>query len=566
MYHMMKEHIISSAKHSQPVDPPAPFKNMLPPEIVRLTARVAGKQGSWKVRLACSSLAKLVTAEDTAWAEAGERLHRDGCDSCWRWVIGRSTRLSIGSSLKILEACVQLVDDEQKAWAVNEVAVNGDACTLRILLKADAPVEASDERGRTPLILAAARGRVDIVRVLLTNGRTHRQEHLDAALDAAIIEPDTRTWQLHVVTCHLLLRAGARPSEEYPGYFERASAVGIAAFGRCWDLALRLIEADSVVFPDDAERLLEYFAFRGNCDQMGKFISRCGPVERGAALVAAVKGGHRRVVKQLLEAGVDDGGKGQALSEAVTGSDDSSVRLLLAAGIDEDGKSKALEKAATEGRSRAVCHIILAGVSADGQKEAMRRAAYHGRTRTVELIMRFGAVTNVRDLMSSAGHGGSLKIIQLLADRIPLPQRITALEKALTPACRNGHTEIVRFLLDAGVVYSEFEFRYDFREAASGGHVAVLMELWRRGADIRANGDEALRSAVKGGHLEAVGALLKMGAKPDAAMVKAAVCDGHVDVAESLLQLLPDLSELPDRKRLLDAAEVIRTIKVPEKN
>jgi len=44
------------------------------------------------------------------------------------------------------------------------------------------------------------------------------------------------------------------------------------------------------------------------------------------------------------------------------------------------------------------------------------------------------------------------------------------------------------------------------------------------------------------------------------------VCDGHVDVAESLLQLLPDLSELPDRKRLLDAAEVIRTIKVPEKN
>jgi ankyrin repeat protein len=545
---------------SSQIDSPGPFENILPPEIIRLAARVAGKRGSWKVRLACSSLAKLVTAEDSAWAEAGERLHRDGCDSCWRWVIGRSTRLSMGSSVKIVDACVHLVGDEQKAWAAREVAKNGDARTLRILLDANASAEATDEKGQTSLILAAARGRVDIVRLLLTDGGTHRQEHLNAALKAAV-DPPTRE-PPHAATCQLLLRAGAVPPSRFSRLYYHTSAVGVAAYAGRWDLALRFVKAGSIVFPHEAKELMRHFASRGNRDQIEKLTNQCGPAERGDALLAAVKGGYGEVVEHLLASGVDSEGKGKALSEAVISSDDATVRLLLEAGIDEGGKRKALEKAASKGRPTAVCRIILAGVSAESQKKSLGRAAYHGQARIAELILSFGAVTDVEDLMYEAGHGGSLEIVRLFAGQIPPRQRNTALEEALSPACQNGHTEIVRYLLDAGVVCSAFDFGYDFNAAASGGHVTVLMELWRRGADIRAKGDEALRSAVKGGHLEAVGALLKMGAKPDAAMVKTAVCDGHVDVAKVLLKASSDLSELPDRERLLDAAEVIRTIKV----
>ena len=99
-------------------------------------------------------------------------------------------------------ACMQAAGvDAQLFRAAGET---DDASVVRELLKQGASIEARDEDGDTPLILAARRGRLSVTRVLLSEG---------ARVDATNLDGDTAlmraAWAGHLDLARLLLSAGA---------------------------------------------------------------------------------------------------------------------------------------------------------------------------------------------------------------------------------------------------------------------------------------------------------------------------------------------------------------------
>lgn len=73
--------------------------------------------------------------------------------------------------------------------------------------------------------------------------------------------------------------------------------------------------------------------------------------------------------------------------------------------------------------------------------------------------------------------------------------------------CENGHTEVVRLLLNAGAdVHAGDDFA--LREASENGHTEVVQLLLNAWADVHAKDDFALRYASALGHAEVVQLLL----------------------------------------------------------
>ena len=103
-------------------------------------------------------------------------------------------------------------------------------------------------------------------------------------------------------------------------------------------------------------------------------------------------------------------------------------------------------------------------------------------------------------------------------------------------AASNGHTDIVKLLIDNGVDIHFFN-DYALRWAASNGHYDVVKLLIENGAKIHANNNEALRWAVHEGHYDVIKLLLENGAdvraKNNEALRFASV-KGYADVVELL--------------------------------
>ena len=102
--------------------------------------------------------------------------------------------------------------------------------------------------------------------------------------------------------------------------------------------------------------------------------------------------------------------------------------------------------------------------------------------------------------------------------------------------------------------------------AARAGHASLMRLLIANGADVRAQGRQALAEAVAGGRVAAVKALLEAGVKSDAMTrelrMASAVVNGSVEIAELLLNQGADPARLP--AEVLDAvasggAEAMRT-------
>ncbi|KAJ7256364.1 ankyrin repeat-containing domain protein [Mycena rebaudengoi] len=132
------------------------------------------------------------------------------------------------------------------------------------------------------------------------------------------------------------------------------------------------------------------------------------------------------------------------------------------------------------------------------------------------------------------------------ADAINAPGR-TYSPNALQAAASEGHTEIVRLLIENGADVNTPGPEDDFyssalETAASGGHLDTVVLLLESGAEF----GNALAAAAEGGHLEIVRLLVKMGGDINTGQFKSpllATCEGgYTEIFNFLLENHPDIN------------------------
>ncbi|XP_056016838.1 uncharacterized protein LOC125656331 [Ostrea edulis] len=123
----------------------------------------------------------------------------------------------------------------------------------------------------------------------------------------------------------------------------------------------------------------------------------------------------------------------------------------------------------------------------------------------------------------------------------------------LGAACNAGHVSVVKELVKAG---ADVNLEHDFGitpliAACEGGHVSVLEELMKAGADINQQnrlGDTPLIAACEGGHVSVVEELVKVTADLNICDVNgrtplaAASMQGHVSVIQELMKVGADIN------------------------
>jgi FOG: Ankyrin repeat len=111
------------------------------------------------------------------------------------------------------------------------------------------------------------------------------------------------------------------------------------------------------------------------------------------------------------------------------------------------------------------------------------------------------------------------------------------LGRGLILACKNGHLEVAKFLVDKGAkIHADNDSA--LQHACSRGHLEVAKFLVDKGANIHADNDWALRHACKNGHLEVAKFLVDKGAKIHADndwALRHACSWGHLEVAKFLV-------------------------------
>ncbi|CAK9051210.1 unnamed protein product [Durusdinium trenchii] len=307
-----------------------------------------------------------------------------------------------------------------------------------------------------PMYSAAARGYLEVVRLLLEAGADVNAEDQDGST-ALMIAAHNR----HLEVVRVLLEAGA---DKNAARQDGATALFAAAFSGQLEVVRMLIEAAA--------------------------DKNAATAEGGTALMTAAFHGHFEVAQLLLDAGAD---KNAAMQ-------DGSTALMFAAG------SGHLE----------VVQVLL---DAGADKNAAKRSGaitcvfgdFNGDLRKAWLwdkneARRYYAVTA---LMLAAGYGHSNVVRVLIEAGADKNAAVQDGATALMLAAVNGYLEVVRVLLDAGADFLIFA-----AASCSNGQTPVQMGYYRlytrddQRAE-KASGAGTLILAAHNGHWEVVGLLMK---------------------------------------------------------
>ena len=257
-----------------------------------------------------------------------------------------------------------------------------------------------------------------------------------------------------------------------------------------------------------------------------------------AALVGAAKSGHVKIVRLLMDKGVD-------------------VNAT-------DGQYETALMAAAALRGNVECMQLLldrgADVNALGGKygTALQATAHRGNVKCIQLLLDRGADVNALGgeygtALQAAACGGHFGFIQLLLDQgadvnAQGGQYGTALQAAVF-----GNVECIQLLLDQGADVNALGGKYGtaLQAAASHGSVVYIQLLLDRGADINALGGEygtALQAAAHRGNVECIQLLLDRGADVNAqggyygTALQAAAAFGEVECIQLLLDQGADVN------------------------
>lgn len=297
---------------------------------------------------------------------------------------------------------------------VHIAAINNDEVVLRTLLKEiPTTVDATDKRGRTPLMIASEKSHEAIVRALLEAG-------------ADVNKADEKDWTPlsiaayygHEVVVRALLAAGANVNRVVFG--DKATPLTIAAQNGHEGVVNALLDAGA------------------NVNLMTE--------NSGTALVISTQEGHEAVVRALLVAGAD-------VNKAV-GKDDWTP-LVFAAHYGHEGVVRALLEGGADvnkANKQGMTPLII--------------AAENGHVAIVRVLLERGVDVNNADAigataLSLAAENGHEGVVRALLDAGADVNK--AENDGSTPlifASRFGHTAIVKMLLDRGA---------DARQASNDG-------------------------------------------------------------------------------------------------
>ena len=122
-------------------------------------------------------------------------------------------------------------------------------------------------------------------------------------------------------------------------------------------------------------------------------------------------------------------------------------------------------------------------------------------------------------------------------------------DKALRMAARNGHRELVKYLLEQGAdLHAENDEALQL--AAVNGHLEVVKYLLEQGADLHTENDRVLRWAAEYGHLQVVKHLVEQGADLhayDNLVLRLAAEKGHLEVVKYLLEQGADSDRISEK-------------------
>ena len=273
------------------------------------------------------------------------------------------------------------------------------------------------------------------------------------------------------------------------------------------------------------------------------------------SLIHAIENNDIDLVRQLLDNGIDinlrDSTGNTALMWASQEGHNEIVELLLIEGadvnnIDLDGDT-ALMLASQEGHTDIMKLLLNSGADPniqdfDGDTLIMT-LSFYGYIENIELLLDSGANTTIRDIngdtaLMLASKNGHTDIVELLERHVDQDVLIDAVrennivrvkqlldrgvfrraahhgmqedEEALFFASEEGHLEIVRLLLDAGVdpnIQEDSAEKTALILASEEGYLEVVRLLLDRGADLNIldeHGNTALFYASEEGHLEVV--------------------------------------------------------------
>ena len=138
---------------------------------------------------------------------------------------------------------------------------------------------------------------------------------------------------------------------------------------------------------------------------------------------------------------------------------------------------------------------------------------------------RYEFIYNIKD--PNQGLINAVKIGSLFLVKYYLEQGAKLNKKILRLAAKNGHLDVIKYLVDGvnkGRASHVFlveqgadlhtENEEALRSAANNGHLDVVKYLVEQGADLHDEDEEALRLAAINGHLDVVKYLIEQGANP----------------------------------------------------
>lgn len=435
----------------------------------------------------------------------------------------------------------------------------GDTHAVEMLLAAGADVEITDHSGETALHHAARGGHAETARLLLDHHA--RVSAKDAGGDTPIM---IAAHEGHTETVRLLLDRGADPLEPAQWLGFGGPPLVIAAEEGHTETVKVLLDAKGVQVDMCRVSALWAAASKGHTETVALLLAhgarvndRCAPSDASALDVAA-EGGHTDTVNLLVQHGAevnrpDETGQ-MPLMLAAKGCHTDTVSALIAHGADVSTKGKlfgqtALAIAAARGCDETVKVLVKSGADLEAKQDPSGLHAFFGTA--LPTPGKNSDTTGWTPIMTAAAEdGASVPALVHAGADVNRADRYgqTALLIAAREAHYAGKAEVVSALLAGGANANAHDVDgwTALMYAAKGGNVEMTNALLAHGADVTVknrDGDTALMLAEKFGQSisgESGGRLMYSGRQEHAAVVDALVVHsgdvwGNADPPTALL-------------------------------